>query len=61
MQSLQDPVLFSGTLRANLDPFDAHSDEEVWRALESAHLSSFVATLNGKLQHVIIEGGENLR
>lgn len=38
----QDPVLFSGTLRMNLDPFDNHSDEEVWRALEHAHLKSFV-------------------
>lgn len=38
----QDPVLFSGTLRMNLDPFDNHSDEQVWKALEHAHLKSFV-------------------
>lgn len=38
----QDPVLFSGTLRMNLDPFDDHGDEEIWRALEHAHLKSFV-------------------
>lgn len=30
----QDPVLFSGTLRFNLDPFDEHSDRNVWNALE---------------------------
>ncbi len=30
----QDPVLFSGTLRRNLDPFDEHTEEECWRALE---------------------------
>lgn len=38
----QDAVLFSGTLRINLDPFDRHTDEEVWRALEHAHLKAFV-------------------
>lgn len=38
----QDAVLFSGTLRINLDPFDTHTDEEVWRALEHAHLKTFV-------------------
>lgn len=38
----QDPVLFSGTLRLNLDPFQLFSDDQVWRALEHAHLKDFV-------------------
>lgn len=38
----QDAVLFSGTLRMNLDPFDMYNDDEVWQALEHAHLKSFV-------------------
>lgn len=38
----QDAILFSGTLRINLDPFNTYSDEEVWRALEHAHLKAFV-------------------
>lgn len=38
----QDPVLFSGSLRLNLDPFNIHSDAEVWHALENAHLKNFV-------------------
>ncbi|CAM9386572.1 unnamed protein product [Laminaria digitata] len=38
----QEPVLFSGTLRANLDPFEVYSDDEVWDALEQASLSSTV-------------------
>ena len=58
---LQEPVLFSGTLRVNLDPFNKHSDEELWNALEVSHLRKFVCGLNGGLQHTIAEGGENLR
>jgi ABC-type multidrug transport system fused ATPase/permease subunit len=34
----QDPVLFSGTLRSNLDPFDQHDDAELWASLKRAHL-----------------------
>uniref|UniRef100_A0A8P4GUH6 ABC-type glutathione-S-conjugate transporter n=1 Tax=Dicentrarchus labrax TaxID=13489 RepID=A0A8P4GUH6_DICLA len=56
----QDPVLFSGSLRMNLDPFDTCSDEDLWKALELAHLSSFVLALPQKLNHQCCEGGENL-
>uniref|UniRef100_A0A8D3BQW4 Multidrug resistance-associated protein 1-like n=1 Tax=Scophthalmus maximus TaxID=52904 RepID=A0A8D3BQW4_SCOMX len=56
----QDPVLFSGTLRMNLDPFDTFSDEDIWRALELSHLTDFVAGLQEKLQYAVTEGGENL-
>ncbi|XP_014278687.1 multidrug resistance-associated protein 1 [Halyomorpha halys] len=56
----QDPVLFSGSLRINLDPFDNYSDDEVWRALELSHLKAFVTELPAGLQHEMSEGGENL-
>ncbi|EYC24800.1 hypothetical protein Y032_0013g2114 [Ancylostoma ceylanicum] len=56
----QDPVLFSGTLRFNLDPFDAYTDEEIWNALRNAHLEPFVTSLADKLLYRISEGGENL-
>uniref|UniRef100_A0A7N6BPX0 ABC-type glutathione-S-conjugate transporter n=1 Tax=Anabas testudineus TaxID=64144 RepID=A0A7N6BPX0_ANATE len=56
----QDPVLFSGSLRMNLDPFDTYTDEEVWNSLELAHLKTFVSNLPDKLNHECSEGGENL-
>nr|XP_055221294.1 multidrug resistance-associated protein 1 isoform X1 [Gorilla gorilla gorilla] len=56
----QDPVLFSGSLRMNLDPFSQYSDEEVWTSLELAHLKDFVSALPNKLDHECAEGGENL-
>ncbi|KAK9303949.1 hypothetical protein QLX08_004533 [Tetragonisca angustula] len=56
----QDPVLFSGSLRINLDPFNSYSDDEVWRALEHAHLKCFIKTLPNGLLYELSEGGENL-
>ena len=56
----QDPVLFSGTLRMNLDPFNIYSDDEVWSALKLSHLHDFVSTLELGLLHYISEGGDNL-
>ncbi|KAF3708249.1 Canalicular multispecific organic anion transporter 1 [Channa argus] len=56
----QDPVLFSGTLRMNLDPFDKFTDEQIWRVLELSHLKDYVAGLQEGLKHEVSEGGENL-
>nr|AJG01605.1 ATP-binding cassette sub-family C member 1 [Dreissena polymorpha] len=56
----QDPVLFSGTLRMNLDPFDEYSDDKIWTALEHAHLKTFVSGLDDGLLHECGEGGQNL-
>ena len=56
----QDPVLFSGSLRMNLDPFNCYSDDEIWKVLSMANLDAFVLTLPKALQHVITEGGDNL-
>ena len=56
----QDPALFTGSLRVNLDPFDQYSDSNIWRALESAHLKDFVDNLKNGLTYEITEGGDNL-
>ena len=53
-------MLFSGTLRINLDPFSAYSDDQVWRALELAHLKEFVTGIADGLEYGVTEGGENL-
>ena len=59
--SAQDPVLFSGTLRLNLDPFSRHTDEELWQAIEASHLKELASETENGLQFPIIEGGDNLR
>ncbi|XP_041829097.1 ATP-binding cassette sub-family C member 3 isoform X2 [Melanotaenia boesemani] len=56
----QEPVLFSGTLRMNLDPFEKYTDEEVWKAVEHSHLHKFVSNQPAKLELECSEGGENL-
>ena len=55
----QDPVLFSGTMRYNLDPFDEYSDSELWEALEQVQLKSAVQQLEGRLEAKVSEGGNN--
>lgn len=55
----QDAVLFSGTVRSNLDPFGAHSDEQLWRVLEKSHLRAAVSRLELKLEAPVNEGGDN--
>uniref|UniRef100_A0A8D2CI49 ABC-type glutathione-S-conjugate transporter n=1 Tax=Sus scrofa TaxID=9823 RepID=A0A8D2CI49_PIG len=56
----QEPILFSGTLRMNLDPFGTYSEEDMWRALELSHLHSFVSSQPAGLEFQCSEGGENL-
>ncbi|KAG4066305.1 hypothetical protein HA402_000529 [Bradysia odoriphaga] len=56
----QDPVLFSRTLRMNLDPFDEHDDGKLWEAITLAHLGLYVEEQPDGLQLRISEGGENL-
>ncbi|XP_050964336.1 ATP-binding cassette sub-family C member 9 isoform X4 [Labeo rohita] len=56
---LQDPVLFSGSIRLNLDPERTCTDDRLWEALEIAQLKNMVKSLPGGLDAVVTEGGEN--
>ncbi|XP_028395271.1 ATP-binding cassette sub-family C member 9-like [Dendronephthya gigantea] len=56
----QDPILFQGTVRFNLDPRGVHEDDALWHVLEVAQLKNAIAALSGGLEGVIVEGGENL-
>ncbi|XP_077530982.1 multidrug resistance-associated protein 1-like [Haemaphysalis longicornis] len=56
----QEPVLFSGTLRWNLDPFEIKTDDNLWWALQHSHLKDFVSGIDKGLLHEITEGGENI-
>ena len=58
----QDPVLFSGSLRKNLDPFGVDYDEnQMWNALEAVKLKEYVIAMGSNgLDFVISEGGSNL-
>ncbi|XP_075955733.1 ATP-binding cassette sub-family C member 12-like [Anarhichas minor] len=55
----QDPVLFIGTVRYNLDPFNNFNDEEIWAALEKTYMKDSISRLEGKLQATVLENGEN--
>ncbi|XP_054165161.1 ATP-binding cassette sub-family C member 2-like [Oppia nitens] len=56
----QDPVLYTGTIRSNLDPFDKCSDDDLWSVLEHSHLKSFVKSCDAGLDYRVTEGGDNL-
>ncbi|XP_008326492.1 multidrug resistance-associated protein 4 isoform X3 [Cynoglossus semilaevis] len=55
----QDPVLFTGTMRKNLDPFRQHTDEDLWNALQEVQMKAVVEELPSKLETLLTESGSN--
>ncbi|KAF9417724.1 hypothetical protein BGZ94_009882 [Podila epigama] len=56
----QDPVLFQGSFRYNLDPLSRHSEQELWQVLETVDLRGYVAAQEGGLEGQLSTHGENL-
>ena len=56
----QNPALFIGSVRQNLDLMEQFEDAELWRALEKVQLKSLVENLEGQLDHKLLEHGANL-
>jgi len=55
----QDPVIFSNTIRYNLDPFKTCTDKELWEVLKKVQMGEVIAALPRGLEEQVAEGGES--
>ncbi|KAL0370935.1 UNVERIFIED_CONTAM: ABC transporter C family member 3 [Sesamum angustifolium] len=55
----QDPTMFEGTIRSNMDPLEEYTDEQIWEALDKCHLGDEVRKKADKLESAVAENGEN--
>ncbi|XP_047982065.1 ABC transporter C family member 3-like [Salvia hispanica] len=55
----QDPTMFEGTVRTNLDPLEEYTDEQIWEALDKCQLGDEVRKKPEKLDFAVSENGEN--
>ncbi|KAI2656710.1 Multidrug resistance-associated protein 5 [Labeo rohita] len=55
----QEPVLFIGTVRSNLDPWNQYTDAQIWEALEKTHIKDMVSQLPNSLHSEVTDNGEN--
>uniref|UniRef100_A0A2P2JCN5 ABC-type xenobiotic transporter n=1 Tax=Rhizophora mucronata TaxID=61149 RepID=A0A2P2JCN5_RHIMU len=55
----QDPTMFEGTVRGNLDTLEQYSENEIWEALDKSQLGDLVRAKDKKLDAAVVENGEN--
>ncbi|XVE50799.1 hypothetical protein DITRI_Ditri01bG0192100 [Diplodiscus trichospermus] len=55
----QDPTMFEGTIRSNLDPLEEYTDEQIWEALDKCQLGDEVRKKEGRLDSTVSENGDN--
>ena len=55
----QESVLFTGTVRSNLDPLDQYKDHQLWNSLKAVQLEQVVKELQGGLDSKVIDKGSN--
>jgi len=56
----QDPTLFTGTIKSNLDPFNSYSEKQLWDALTAVEMADQIRSMEGQLEANVTEYGENL-
>lgn len=56
----QEPVMFVGTMRSNLDPFFKATDDEIWKALDAVHLGDKIRNMPNKLDTAVSENGKSV-